>query len=1110
MGSDISRFTFDAKKHYSGVRQQQGRVNLDADWNEQVDIAAYRVSTETVDVVGACGAPRDLAGFQIQQLQLPSLMWSANTSFAQGTEIVDSNGNIQVAITEGTSGTAAPAWATSIGSAPVGDGSSGLSWQFAEGKLAGLGDLTISPGRMYVDGILCELKSTPIPIQNFTGDGTGTAGTQVQVANVIVDDLPLEPGQWVQISAQGSNAPTPLLAQITEVNAASGSVTIDANISSFGTPNTNPQLQRVITYATQPDFPSAPQLSGTGVSIVYLDVWERTITGVEDPQILDVALGGPDTATRTKVVCQVKLVDVTSVPGVTCATADSASPWEQTIQPSAGWLSNSLIQSSAPSACALAPNTGYTGMENQFYRVEIHQGGAPGTATFKWSRDNGSVETGVTAINSTTSSAGSATSQLTVQNTGRDQVLSFAPGNWVEVIDDYYELNGQAGELHQIDINGVDPTRQTITLQDAVTSPFLSRFNDPNSNYHPRIRRWDQGTTVYESDNATVWPSGINGIQVPSDGTAIILEGGITVSFGVSAAGGSFNPGDYWTFAARTATASIEPLVQAAPFGIRHHYCRLGVINFAASPWKIQDCRPIFPPLANAGLHVTKVYLPSGSQILNDGQINVQDLYSGLNVECDGPLDPATVTQPNSTASTTQPSLGAQATCLMTVSVPSMSGASVLGFNPLVLPAEVSLNSTQTTIQVTPTNASLTALANQISTVAGQLSTATPPPLAPFLASLTLKGSSIWAAGNPSVLLDGTAVGSPYADSAGVQHTGLQLPSGNGRPGSDFQMWFWLSSKPAASVSTSSLAFGNQLVGTTSAAQTITLTNNTAQTSNLTLNVTITPPTGDFAETDTCGGTTGGTLAPGASCTITVTFTPSVQGTRSNTMSINAGPGGIFTVALTGTGVAPSLIASPSSLNFGTQGVNTKSAPQTIVLTNNGTAPVDITGVSITGVGSSSTAFSVSQVVAITPVRPILPTPVIPFRPIGLAEGRALISPVSPILPVPPITPVAPVAPAPPVTPAPVAPVTPVTPVSPVIPVIPIVPVIPTGPAAPLLTLAPGAQASVSVQFSPPSYGGFNATLNISSDAPGSPLQIQLSGTAFFSILGFPIRGPIE
>ena len=65
---------------------------------------------------------------------------------------------------------------------------------------------------------------------------------------------------------------------------------------------------------------------------------------------------------------------------------------------------------------------------------------APGIATFKWSRDNGSVITGVTSIANVTNSAGNPASQLTVQSLGRDQVLGFAPGNWIEILDDAMEF----------------------------------------------------------------------------------------------------------------------------------------------------------------------------------------------------------------------------------------------------------------------------------------------------------------------------------------------------------------------------------------------------------------------------------------------------------------------------------------------------------------------------------------------------------------------------------------------------------------------------------------------------------------------------------------------
>src|SRR5690349_4080803 len=65
MKGDFSRQTFNPAKHYSGVLMQQGRVLLDADWNEQQVIQQRRTETESNDVVGATGAPDNDAGFAI-------------------------------------------------------------------------------------------------------------------------------------------------------------------------------------------------------------------------------------------------------------------------------------------------------------------------------------------------------------------------------------------------------------------------------------------------------------------------------------------------------------------------------------------------------------------------------------------------------------------------------------------------------------------------------------------------------------------------------------------------------------------------------------------------------------------------------------------------------------------------------------------------------------------------------------------------------------------------------------------------------------------------------------------------------------------------------------
>jgi hypothetical protein len=59
MKGDFTRLTFDKKKHYRGVLMQQGRVQLDSDWNEQVQIAEHRYSTFFGDFVGQSGAPAE-------------------------------------------------------------------------------------------------------------------------------------------------------------------------------------------------------------------------------------------------------------------------------------------------------------------------------------------------------------------------------------------------------------------------------------------------------------------------------------------------------------------------------------------------------------------------------------------------------------------------------------------------------------------------------------------------------------------------------------------------------------------------------------------------------------------------------------------------------------------------------------------------------------------------------------------------------------------------------------------------------------------------------------------------------------------------------------------
>src|SRR5215212_1680898 len=80
MKGDFSRSTFHPEKHFTGVRMQQGRVLLDAEWNEQVDIQNLHDEIEVIDIVGPSGASRITGGFALVAVPgdfiiTPGRMW---------------------------------------------------------------------------------------------------------------------------------------------------------------------------------------------------------------------------------------------------------------------------------------------------------------------------------------------------------------------------------------------------------------------------------------------------------------------------------------------------------------------------------------------------------------------------------------------------------------------------------------------------------------------------------------------------------------------------------------------------------------------------------------------------------------------------------------------------------------------------------------------------------------------------------------------------------------------------------------------------------------------------------------------------------------------------
>lgn len=331
-------------------------------------------------------------------------------------------------------------------------------------------------------------------------------------------------------------------------------------------------------------------VAGDGLYGVYLDVWERLVTPVDDPLIVETALGGPDTSLRSQVAWQVKLGQIdTSEFGTNPPCAQILPPWGES-GPRGQLAAQGGAPSTDPLPCVLPPQTGFRSLENQLYRVEIHTAGGYGQATFKWSRENGSVVAGIVS-----QLAGSfASPTFNVQSVGRDATLGFATGDWVELIDDTSEFQSGAGQLLQVGI--VDRAAMTISLQ---TAPTLT----VDATKHPKLRRWDQ------SQGATA-----TGIPI-ADGSWIDLENGVQIQF----SNAQFAVGDHWLIPARAASSAatvgaiewpLDPATNAPRFepprGVEHHYAKLAIVAYAGGTFSapqgasaVTDCRLFFPPLTS-------------------------------------------------------------------------------------------------------------------------------------------------------------------------------------------------------------------------------------------------------------------------------------------------------------------------------------------------------------------------------------------------------------------------------------------------------------------------------------------------------------------------------
>jgi hypothetical protein len=160
---------------------------------------------------------------------------------------------------------------------------------------------------------------------------------------------------------------------------------------------------------------------------------------------------------------------------------------------------------------------------------------------------------------------------------------------------------------------------------------------------------------------------------------------------------------------------------------------------------------------------------------------------------------------------------------------------------------------------------------------------------------------------------------------------------------------------PAVNLAPTSLTFPAQIVANTSGPQTVTLTN----TGSLSLQLSTISLAGtnasEFAfEPGTSCPSNGGTLAANAQCSVNVTFTPTSMGMQTAMISFSDNVSGSpQMVALSGTGVGASLSISPTSIGFAPQTLQIPTAAQTVSVRNTGTAPVQISSITMSGANTA-------------------------------------------------------------------------------------------------------------------------------------------------------------
>ena len=461
---DLSRLMTDPRKHYAGVRMQQGRVLTDEDFNEASILDDEELRRTRLHAIGAYGAPG--AGFVPKNFK-------------------------------------------------VGGG----------GKL----DFTFTVGEIYLGGLRLEMS---------------------------IEETFLEQKDWLDF---------------------------DPAVEAAG-----------------------PPAAGTSrTDLAWLEVWQQPVTAVEDGELLEVALGGPDTTTRWRTMRRIRLAQGIAESNcsdawaaVTAGFAGLGTMTEEFELATAATLTVAFTAPADPGdLCSPAVAGGYLGAENQAIRVQMVD-----ATHYTWGFDDAAPLYRVLV-----SAKGGQMIKLTFLNVPRDaahwplkgQVVELLP--WAAALPNGQRVAELAGHLCKVAVS-YDPDERTLEID----TPVPAGFNALWQTRSDKAEFFD-GSPAESFVYLRIWN---RGDDLASPAAIPIANGdlghtGLAITFN----SGPLRPADHWIIAARPAAPDVltpwrlKSLAGAPPNGINRFRAPLGLIQWTADGLGvvtgvfIHDCRPPFQPL---------------------------------------------------------------------------------------------------------------------------------------------------------------------------------------------------------------------------------------------------------------------------------------------------------------------------------------------------------------------------------------------------------------------------------------------------------------------------------------------------------------------------------